>query len=53
MLDDKDIQKIISVVATKEDIRDLKQYVNGLREMTQSLVLSVDKAEKLGIKLEY
>lgn len=47
MLDEKDIQKIISVVATKEDIKDLKQDVDGLKEMTQALVLSVDKLVKV------
>lgn len=38
MLDYKDIQKIISVVATKEDIKELKEEINNLKEIVQSLV---------------
>ncbi len=46
MLTNEDIQKIIAVVATKEDVRDLKQDVDGLRESVQALVLSIDKLVK-------
>lgn len=60
MLDDKDIQKLKEVLATKEDIEkisievisnkeeivELKQDVAGLREMLQSLIVSVDKLVK-------
>ena len=37
MLTNEDIQKIIEVVATKEDVKELKEDMNALREMTQSL----------------
>jgi predicted nucleic acid-binding Zn-ribbon protein len=55
MLTDEDITKIVSVVATKEDIRDLRQDMNGLRESIQSLVISVDKLVKVtdDLKTEY
>jgi len=55
MLTNEDIQKIISVVATKEDVESLKQDVNGLRESIQSLVISVDKLVKSvdDLKTEY
>lgn len=54
MLDDKDIQKLKEVLATKEDFsvllvkfdttkKELKEDLNGLREMVQALVMSVDK----------
>jgi hypothetical protein len=62
MLDDKDIQKLKEVLATKEDIQkisievisskeeiaELKQGVAGLREMLEYLAISfkVDKHEK-------
>lgn len=46
MLDEKDIQKLLEVLATKEDIKDLNQQFNGLQEMVQSLVVSVDKLVK-------
>jgi len=37
MLTNEDIQKIIEVVATKEDVKELKEDMSALREMTQSL----------------
>ncbi|OGZ25381.1 MAG: hypothetical protein A2W71_01485 [Candidatus Nealsonbacteria bacterium RIFCSPLOWO2_02_39_8] len=46
MLTNEDIQKIIEVVATKEDVKELKEDMSALREMTQSLVISVDKLVK-------
>jgi len=55
MLTNEDIQKIIEIVATKEDIQDLKQDVNALREIVQSLAVSVDKLVKSidDLKTEY
>lgn len=38
MLDDKDIQKLIEVFATKEDFKELKQEVADLRGAIQALV---------------
>lgn len=46
MLTNEDIQKIVEVVATKEDIKDLKQDIDGLREQVQALTISVDKLVK-------
>lgn len=46
MLTNEDIQKIINIVATKEDIKDLKEDVSGLRESVQSLILSTDRLIK-------
>ena len=52
---DEDIVKITSVVATKEDIEDIKKDVNGLRESIQALTVSVDKLVKSvsELKTEY
>ena len=50
MLNNEDIQKLIDVFATKEDLEDLKQDITGLRDSVQTLTVSIDK---LGIKLEY
>lgn len=59
MLDDKDIIKLKEVLATKEDLakiltleefgqfkKEIKQDIDGLREILQSLVVSVDKLVK-------
>ena len=43
----EDIQKIsIEVISIKEETMELKQDVAGLREMLQSLIISVDKLVK-------
>ncbi len=52
MLTSEDIKKIVEVVATKEDIKDLEQDIDGLRESVQALVLSVDKLVKSLDRLE-
>ena len=52
MLTNEDITKIASIVATKEDVRDLKQDVSGLRESVQTLTVSVDKLVKAVVILE-
>ena len=43
MLTSEDIQKLMAVLATKEDLNDLRQDVNGLRESVQALTISVDR----------
>jgi uncharacterized coiled-coil DUF342 family protein len=55
MLDNTDIQKLMEVLATKDDVRELKQDFDSLREMVQSLVVSVDKLVKAvdGLRQEY
>ena len=42
MLTNKDLAKIVAVVATREDMDELKKDVNGLRESVQALTISVD-----------
>lgn len=46
MLSDEDIQKLSSVLATKEDIHDLREETDALRENVQSLVLALDGLTK-------
>jgi len=55
MLTNEDITKIASIVATKEDVEDLKQDIAGLRESIQALTVSVDKLVKAisDLKTEY
>ncbi|MBM3251091.1 MAG: hypothetical protein FJZ07_02560 [Candidatus Nealsonbacteria bacterium] len=55
MLTSEDIVKITSVVATKEDIEDIKKDINGFRELIQALTISVDSLVKAieGLKIEY
>ena len=55
MLTNEDINKIISVVATKEDIVDIKKDMSGLRESVQALIISVDGLTKSidDLKIEY
>jgi predicted nucleic acid-binding Zn-ribbon protein len=55
MLTNEDVKKLIEVLATKEDIKDLKQDVDGLREIVQALVVSIDKLVKAvsDLKTEY
>jgi len=68
MLTPEDIQKLKETLATKEDIsklltleefdgfgKDIREDINGLREMIQSLVVSVDRLVSAvdGLKTEY
>ena len=46
MLTNEDIQKMIEVFATKEDIRDLKQDMGSLRESVHALITSIDRLAK-------
>lgn len=54
-LTNEDITKLLSVLATKEDIGELKQELSGLREAVQALTISVDKLVKAvdNLKTEY
>ena len=40
MLDSKDIKKLATILATKDDIDDLKKDISGLRESVQALIKS-------------
>ena len=42
MLESQDIQKLMEVLATKEDIRDLKEDVVELKGITNKLVTAAD-----------
>ena len=55
MLTDQDIIKLSAVLATKEDIKDLKQETQNLRESLNILTTSVDKLAKSvsDLKVEY
>lgn len=46
MLTEKDIEKLVSVLATKEEVKDLKEDIAGLREQVQALTLALDKLIK-------
>lgn len=52
MLDDKDIQKLVELLATKEDVKDLRQDLDGLRESVQGLTVAVDRLVGAVEKLE-
>ncbi len=47
--------KILSLVATKEDFTELEQEITNLREVVQSLTVSVDKLAKVvdNLRTEY
>lgn len=55
MLTEEDIKKLLDVLATKEDVEELRQDIIGLRETVQALVVSVDKLVKAvsDLKTEY
>jgi len=46
MLDDKDVQKLVSILATKEDVKEMKQDITDLRELVQGLIVSTDNLVK-------
>jgi hypothetical protein len=43
MLEDKDIEKLVSVLATKQDVNKARQDINDLRELVQGLIVATDK----------
>ena len=46
MLTSEDIQKLMEVLATKEDVQELRQDVEGLRDSVQELTTAVDRLAK-------
>jgi hypothetical protein len=50
MLEDKDIEKLVSLLATKQDVRETRQDITDLRELVQGLIVATDKmATSMGI----
>ena len=46
MLTDEDIKKLSAVLATKDDIKDLREETDALRENVQALTLALDGLTK-------
>ncbi len=46
MLTNEDIKKLTSVLATKQDVQDLKEEFGGLKETVQALSVAVDRLIK-------
>lgn len=55
MLNDQDINKLTSVLATKKDVEEIKSDLGDLKELVQGLILSSDSiAKSIGeLTLEY
>ncbi len=47
MITDTDIKKLSTVFATKQDVADIRDDVNGLKEIAQGLVVAVDGLTKM------
>ena len=46
MLDDKDINKLTSVLASKSDVTEIKQELVDLKELVQGLIVASDSLAK-------
>ncbi|MCX6752836.1 MAG: hypothetical protein NTW62_00610 [Candidatus Nomurabacteria bacterium] len=46
MLTDQDIDKLTSVLASKNDIQEIKVDLEGLKELVQGLIVSSDSLSK-------
>lgn len=55
MLDDKDINKLISVLASKKDVEEIRSDLGDLKELVQGVIISNDSiAKSIGdLTLEY
>ncbi len=55
MLDDKDINKLTSVLASKKDVEEIKSDLVDLKELVQGLIVSSDGIVKSikDLSLEY
>ena len=55
MLDDKDISKLISVLASKKDMEEVKTEIAEMKELLQGLLVATDSiAKSIGeLKMEY
>jgi predicted nucleic acid-binding Zn-ribbon protein len=55
MLNNEDINKLTSVLASKSDIQEIKSEMADLRELVQSLIVSTDGIAKaiVNLSVEY
>ena len=55
MLNDQDINKLTSVLATKKDVEEIKSDLGDLKELVQGLIVSSDSIAKSisDLTLEY
>ncbi len=55
MLNDEDINKLTSVLASKKDIEEVKSDMADLKELVQGLIISSDSIAKSisGLSMEY
>jgi hypothetical protein len=55
MLNDEDINKLTTVLASKKDVEDIKGDLGDLKELVQGLIVSSDSIVKsmTELKLEY
>ena len=55
MVDDKDINKLTSLLATKKDVEEIKSDLGDLKELVQGLIVSSDSLAKSisDLTLEY
>jgi hypothetical protein len=55
MLNDEDINKLTSILVTKQDIKEVKSEMDGLKELVQGLIVSTDNiAKSIGnLSVEY
>jgi hypothetical protein len=55
MLNDQDVEKLTSVLASKKDVEDIKNDLSDLKELVQGLMVSNDSiAKSIGdLTLEY
>lgn len=55
MLTTQDIQKLTSLLATKDDVREIREDVGGLRESLQGMIVATDNLTKTitDLRMEY
>jgi predicted nucleic acid-binding Zn-ribbon protein len=55
MLDDKDINKLVSLLATKKDVEEIRGDIGDIKELVQGLLVATDAiAKSIGeLKMEY
>lgn len=55
MLTTQDIQKLTSLLATKDDVREIREDVSGLRESLQGMIVATDNLTKTitDLRMEY